>query len=158
MKILFAASECVPFIKTGGLADVVGALSPVLTQKGADVRVILHTMPTYEGTMHYGSRLAFGPDGKLFITMGERSDTPMRRYAQQKDSHLGKVVRINPDGSAPADNPFVGQAGALPEIWSLGHRNIQAAAVDSNGQLWIVEHGTRGGDELNLIEKGNNYG
>ena len=124
----------------------------------SDVRVIYRSLPSYSNSMHYGSRLAFAPDGKLFITMGERSDTPMRRYAQQKDSHLGKVVRINPDGSAPSDNPFAGQAGALPEIWTLGHRNIQAAAVDPNGQLWTIEHGTRGGDELNMIEKGANYG
>ncbi|HEX6693927.1 MAG TPA: PQQ-dependent sugar dehydrogenase [Longimicrobiales bacterium] len=124
----------------------------------SDVRVIYRSVPSYTNSMHYGSRLAFGPDGKLYITMGERSDTPMRRFAQQKDSHLGKVVRINPDGSAPADNPFVGQQGALPEIWTMGHRNVQASAFDPSGRLWIVEHGTNGGDELNLIEKGNNYG
>jgi glucose/arabinose dehydrogenase len=122
------------------------------------VRVIFRVLPTYAGTMHYGSRLAFAPDGKLFITIGERSNTPMRRYAQQLDSHLGKTIRINPDGSAPPDNPFVGQAGAQPEIWSLGHRNPQAASVDGQGRLWVIEHGTNGGDELNLIEKGKNYG
>lgn len=122
------------------------------------VRVIFRAMPTYDGTKHYGSRLAFGPDGMLYITLGERSDTPMRKYAQQLDSHLGKIVRIEPDGSAPADNPFVGQADALPEIWTLGHRNVQAAAFDQQGRLWVVEHGTRGGDELNLIVKGKNYG
>jgi glucose/arabinose dehydrogenase len=122
------------------------------------VRVIFRAMPTYRGNNHFGSRLVFGPDGKLYITMGERADTPMRKYAQQLDSHLGKTLRINPDGSVPSDNPFVGQAGALPEIWTLGHRNVQAAAFDSRGRLWEVEHGTRGGDELNLIEKGKNYG
>jgi glucose/arabinose dehydrogenase len=122
------------------------------------VRVILRVIPTYDGDKHYGSRLAFGPDGLLYVTTGERSDAPMRKYAQQFDSHLGKVLRIRPDGSAPADNPYAGQPNALPEIWTLGHRNIQAAAFDSNGQFWVVEHGTRGGDELNLIEKGKNYG
>jgi glucose/arabinose dehydrogenase len=122
------------------------------------VRVILRVIPTYDGDKHYGSRLAFGPNGLLYVTTGERSDAPMRKYAQQLDSHLGKVLRIRPDGSAPADNPFVGRPNALPEIWTLGHRNIQAAAFDSNGQFWVVEHGTRGGDELNLIEKGKNYG
>ena len=123
-----------------------------------DVRVIYRSEPTYDGTMHFGSRLAFGPDGMLFITMGERSDAPMRRHAQELDNHLGKVVRIAPDGSAPQDNPFVGDANARPEVWTLGHRNIQAAAFDADGRLWIVEHGAQGGDELNLIEKGKNYG
>lgn len=122
------------------------------------VRVIFQVLPTYAGTMHYGSRIAFGPDGNLYVTFGERSNTPMRQYAQQRDSHLGKIVRIKPDGSAPADNPFVGQPGALPEIWTLGHRNVQAAAFDPQGRLWGIEHGTRGGDELNLIQKGKNYG
>jgi glucose/arabinose dehydrogenase len=122
------------------------------------VRVIFRAMPTYRGAAHFGSRLAFGPDGKLYVTLGDRSDKPMRPQAQQLDSHMGKILRINPDGSAPADNPFAGRAGALPEIWSLGHRNIQSAAFDGKGRLWEVEHGPRGGDELNLIEKGKNYG
>jgi aldose sugar dehydrogenase len=122
------------------------------------VRVIFRVLPTYAGSMHYGSRLAFGPDGMLYATFGERSQTSMRRYAQQQDSHLGKIVRIRPDGSAPADNPLAGQPNAQPEIWTLGHRNVQAAAFDPQGQLWGIEHGTRGGDELNLIQKGKNYG
>ena len=122
------------------------------------VRVIFQVLPTYDGTAHYGSRIAFGPDGKLYITIGERSDARMRRYAQQLDSHLGKVLRINPDGSAPSDNPFVKQANAQAQIWTLGHRNPQASAFDAEGRLWEIEHGTNGGDELNLIEKGKNYG
>ena len=122
------------------------------------VRVIFRVLPTYDGTMHYGSRLAFGPDGMLYVTFGERSNKPMRRYSQREDSHLGKIVRITPDGSAPADNPLAGKADALPEIWTIGHRNIQAAAFDAEGRFWVVEHGTRGGDELNLIAKGKNYG
>jgi glucose/arabinose dehydrogenase len=122
------------------------------------LQVIFRVMPTYDGSLHYGSRLAFGPDGKLYVTDGERSDSSMRKYAQQLDSHLGKVLRINPDGSAPKDNPFVGKPNAEPEIWTLGHRNVQASAFDPEGRLWIVEHGTRGGDEINLIEKGRNYG
>jgi len=123
-----------------------------------DVRVIFRVLPTYNGTMHFGSRLEFGPDGMLYITTGDRSDRAMRQYAQRLDSHLGKVLRIAPDGSVPSDNPFVGQSDAKPEIWTLGHRNVQAAAFDPAGRLWIVEHGTRGGDELNLIRKGQNYG
>ena len=102
--------------------------------------------------------LTFAPDGKLFVTTGERSDATMRMHAQRTDNHLGKVMRINPDGSVPSDNPFVGQAGARGEIWSIGHRNLQAAALDSAGRLWTVEHGPRGGDELNHPEAGKNYG
>ncbi|MFL5383478.1 MAG: PQQ-dependent sugar dehydrogenase [Longimicrobiaceae bacterium] len=122
------------------------------------VRVILHTQPTYTNNLHFGSRLAFGADGMLYVTMGERSDRETRPQAQQLGSHLGKTLRIQPDGTAPQDNPFVGQAGALPEIWSVGHRNIQASAFDARGQFWTIEHGTRGGDELNRVEKGKNYG
>jgi glucose/arabinose dehydrogenase len=109
--------------------------------------------------MHFGSRLAFGPDGKLYITLGDRFDkTTTRPQAQHINSHIGKVIRINSDGSVPTDNPLTGRQGALPEIWSLGHRNIQSATVDDAGRLWTVEHGAKGGDELNLIEKGKNYG
>lgn len=125
----------------------------------ADVKVIFRALPAYDGGGHFGSRLAFGPgDGMLYITLGERSDRNMRPQAQQLDSHMGKVIRIAPDGTVPKDNPFVGKAGALPEIWDLGHRNPQALAFDANGQLWDIEHGTRGGDELNRVEKGKNYG
>jgi aldose sugar dehydrogenase len=123
------------------------------------VRVIFRAMPTYNNGLHFGSRLAFGPDGKLYLTLGDRFDkTTTRPQAQHLNSHLGKTIRINPDGSVPADNPFAKQSGALPEIWTLGHRNIQAAAFDEQGRLWTVEHGAQGGDELNLIEKGKNYG
>jgi glucose/arabinose dehydrogenase len=123
------------------------------------VRVIFRAMPTYNNGLHFGSRLAFGPDGKLYITLGERFDrTTTRPQAQHLNSHLGKIIRINSDGSVPPDNPFVKQSGALPEIWTLGHRNVQAAAFDAEGRLWTVEHGAQGGDELNLIEKGKNYG
>ena len=134
-----------------------GTLSPDRKSLN-DVRVIFRVLPTYANNMHFGSRLAFGPDGMLYATFGERSDRATRPYAQRLDSHLGKIVRIRPDGSVPPDNPFVGRADAKPEIWSLGHRNIQAAAFDADGQLWEIEHGTNGGDELNRIEKGRNYG
>ena len=123
------------------------------------VRVIFRALPTYNNGLHFGSRLAFGTDGMLYITLGDRFDkATMRPLAQQLSSHNGKVVRINPDGSIPADNPFVKQSGALPEIWSLGHRNLQSAAFDEQGRLWTVEHGAQGGDEVNLVEKGKNYG
>ena len=122
------------------------------------VRVILRTRPTYENNLHYGSRLAFGPDGMLYVTMGERSDRRTRPQAQELGSHLGKVLRITANGAPAPGNPFIGRAGALPEIWSTGHRNIQAAAFDAQGNFWAVEHGTRGGDEVNRVEKGKNYG
>ena len=122
------------------------------------VQVIFRALPVYDGDKHFGSALAFAPDGTLFVTLGERSDRPMRPQAQQLDSHMGKVVRINADGSVPRDNPFVGRDGALPEIWSLGHRNVQGAAIGPDGALWTVEHGTRGGDELNRPTRGANYG
>ena len=145
--------------RQGGNATSVarGVLSPDRKSLG-QVKVIFRAMPTYNGDKHFGSRLAFGPDGMLYITLGERSDTPMRPQAQQLGSHMGKILRITPDGSVPKDNPFAGQAGARPEIWSLGHRNVQAAAFDPNGQLWDIEHGTNGGDELNKVQKGKNYG
>lgn len=122
------------------------------------VRVIFRSLPVHDGNLHFGSRLAFAPDGKLFITIGERSDREMRQHAQRLDGHLGKVVRINPDGTVPDDNPFAGSDTARAEIWTLGHRNAQAAAFDGDGRFWVIEHGAHGGDELNLIEKGKNYG
>ena len=123
-----------------------------------DVRVIFRAMPTYNNGLHFGSRLAFGPDGKLYITLGDRFDRPNRPKVQQLDNHLGKIIRINPDGTVPEDNPFVKQQGAMPEIWALGFRNVQSAAFDGQGKLWTIEHGPKGGDELNLVEKGKNYG
>ncbi|WP_192821393.1 PQQ-dependent sugar dehydrogenase [Rufibacter sp. LB8] len=123
------------------------------------VQVIFRVTPSYTNNMHYGSRIAFGPDNMLYLTTGERSDLATRPQAQQMNSHLGKIMRINPaTGAAPQDNPFVNQSGSKPEIWSVGHRNVQSAAFDQNGRLWVVEMGPQGGDELNLVEKGKNYG
>ncbi len=122
------------------------------------VQVIFRALPTYDNNLHYGSRLVFDGDGHLFITTGERSDEPMRMHSQQLDNHLGKVLRIRLDGTVPDDNPFVGEAGAQPEVWSYGHRNTQAAAMAPDGSLWIVEHGPRGGDEVNRVEPGVNHG
>ena len=124
-----------------------------------NVQVIYHQAPSMNSTMHYGSRLVFGRDGTLFVTQGERSITPGRMQAQQMSSLLGKIVRINADGSIPKDNPFVNTADVRPEIWSYGHRNIQSAVLHpATGELWEVEHGTRGGDELNIARKGHDYG
>lgn len=122
------------------------------------VETIFRMQPTLDSTLHYGGRLVFAPDGTLFVTLGERSILPGRVQAQDLGSHLGKIVRINRDGSVPADNPFVGRAGARPEIWSYGHRNVQAAALDPQNRLWEVEMGPKGGDELNRPERGKDYG
>lgn len=124
-----------------------------------DVQVIFRALPTYDNAMHFGSRLVFDRAGRLYVTLGERSDLETRPQAQDPGSHLGKIVRVNADGSVPADNPLVGEAGARPEIWSLGHRNVQGAALHpGTGELWAVEHGARGGDELNVVRAGRNYG
>lgn len=122
------------------------------------VQVIFRQMPTWESKLHFGSRIVFAPDGKLFLALGERSLPETRVQSQDLNSHFGKVVRLNPDGSVPDDNPFVGRSDAKPEIWSYGHRNIQAATLDSQGKLWTIEHGPRGGDELNQPQAGLNYG
>ena len=127
----------------------------------ADAQVIFRQLPKVASRLHFGSRLAFGNDGRLFITLGERYSR--KDDAQTLDNHLGKVVRIEPDGRVPADNPLVGRAGNPPntklEIWSWGHRNVQGAAIHpATGELWTTEHGPQGGDELNLTLPGRNHG
>ncbi|HTN95986.1 MAG TPA: PQQ-dependent sugar dehydrogenase [Nordella sp.] len=124
-----------------------------------DVKVIFSQKPKVRSNQHFGSRLVFDGKGHLFVTLGERSAAKFRVQAQDLGSHLGKVVRLMEDGSVPRDNPFVGKQGALPEIWSYGHRNPQAAAINpATGALWEIEHGPMGGDEINLPEPGKNYG
>ncbi|VVO25528.1 PQQ-dependent sugar dehydrogenase [Pseudomonas fluorescens] len=119
-------------------------------------KVIFRQEPKLSVGNHFGSRLVFDRDGYLFITLGENNDRPT---AQDLDKLQGKVVRIYPDGKVPDDNPFVGQAGVRPEIWSYGQRNPQGAALNPwTGVLWENEHGPRGGDEINIIERGKNYG
>jgi glucose/arabinose dehydrogenase len=124
------------------------------TPRLEEMSVIFRQTPTYAGRSHYGSRLVFGPNGELFVTVGERSVAAVRIQAQDIGSGLGKVFRIDQAGAALPDNPFVDADGALPEIWSLGHRNMQSATLDGQGRLWTVEHGPRGGDELNMPEAG----
>ena len=104
---------------------------------------------------HFGSRIVEAPDGTLFLTIGDRGERPS---AQDRRNHSGSVIRLNKDGSVPSNNPFVGQPDIQPEIWSFGHRNPQGAALDLDGNLWINEHGAQGGDEVNRIEAGLNYG
>jgi glucose/arabinose dehydrogenase len=123
----------------------------------AGLEVIFRQQPKFRGHHHFGSRLVFARDGRLFVTTGERNSE--RDRSQDLGTHLGKVIRILPSGEVPADNPFVGRGGALPEIWSYGHRNIQGAALHpETGALWIHEHGPRGGDEINIAAAGRNYG
>jgi glucose/arabinose dehydrogenase len=132
-----------------------GQLSEDLTTL-KDFKVIFRQEPKLSVGNHFGSRLVFDRDGYLFITLGENNDRPT---AQDLDKLQGKVVRIYPDGKVPDDNPFVGQAGVRPEIWSYGHRNPQGAALNPwTGTLWENEHGPQGGDEVNIIERGKNYG
>ncbi|MDR7554811.1 MAG: PQQ-dependent sugar dehydrogenase [Armatimonadota bacterium] len=120
-------------------------------------QVIWRQQPKVPSVNHWGSRLVFRRDGTLFVTLGDRF--AYRERAQDLSTTIGKVVRIAPDGSVPRDNPFVGREGVRPEIWSYGHRNVQAAALHpETGQLWTAEHGARGGDELNRVEAGKNYG
>lgn len=123
-----------------------------------EVEEIFVQEPPSPTPMHYGSRIVFDGEGHVFITTGEHSAAEERHLAQDLDTTYGKVVRLDLDGAVPADNPFIDQQGAIASIWSYGHRNIQAAAMDGEGRFWLVEHGPRGGDELNLVEPGSNYG
>ncbi len=124
-----------------------------------DLKVIFRQMPNVDSSSHHGARILFAPDGTLFLTLGERFLPETMMSAQDLSTHLGKIVRISKDGTAPRDNPFVGRAKAMPEIWSLGHRNPEGVAFDPvTHHLWSIEHGPRGGDELNRIEPGKNYG
>jgi len=120
-----------------------------------NLRVIFEAVPGGSGGRHFGSRVVEANDGSLFVTLGERGDRPA---AQDKSNHMGTVIRINRDGTIPSDNPFVGDTSARPEIWSYGHRNPQGAGLDARGRLWVSEHGAQGGDEVNLVQPGLNYG
>lgn len=120
------------------------------------LRILFSQKPKYKSSAHFGCRIVENPDGTLFLTLGDRFSR--MQDAQTLDTHHGKVVRIKKDGSAPPDNPFVGRRGALPEIWSYGHRNSQGATLGPDGRLWMHEHGAQGGDEINRPEAGKNYG
>jgi aldose sugar dehydrogenase len=141
-----------------GLAVVRAKLVDGAKPKLEGVKVIFSMQPTLDSGKHAGGRLVFAPDGMLFVTLGDRSIVEGRVQARELGSHFGKIVRIRPDGSVPKDNPYVDKSGARPEIWSSGHRNILAADFDERGRFWIVEMGPRGGDELNLVERGKDYG
>jgi aldose sugar dehydrogenase len=125
------------------------------TDRLSEVRVVFEAAPGGRGGRHFGSRIVEALDGRLFLTIGDRGNDSS---AQDLGNHNGTVLRINRDGSVPADNPFVNTPGARPEIWSYGHRNPQGATLDADGNLWTSEHGARGGDEINLVRRGVNYG
>lgn len=120
-----------------------------------DVRVIFEAAPASRTGRHFGSRVVEGRDGLLYVTIGDRGDRPS---AQDRSNHNGTIIRITRTGGVPSSNPFVGQDGVQPEIWSYGHRNPQGAGLDLQGNLWTAEHGPRGGDEVNRIRKGANFG
>jgi glucose/arabinose dehydrogenase len=153
--IYFCFSEPSADRKTNSTALARARLSDDL-KRLTDVKVIFSQKPKVESRLHFGCRIAEMPDGKLVLSLGERYVAMQK--AQTLDNHLGKLVRIGKDGSVPADNPFVNTPGTLPEIWSYGHRNSQGLTLDAQGRLWEHEHGPQGGDELNLIRPGLNYG
>jgi glucose/arabinose dehydrogenase len=138
---------------------VVARAKLTLDDKGggalSDVKTLWSQVPKVTGRGHYGHRMAFGPDGKLWITSGERQKFDP---AQDMNSNLGKIVRLNDDGSVPADNPFADKGGVTAQIWSLGHRNLLGIDFDAQGRPWNQEMGPKGGDELNLVKRGANYG
>ncbi len=143
----------------GNNQNATAVATGVLSSDGTrmdDVQVIFQQQPAWASTAHYGSRLVFDKQGALYVTTGERSQREPRQLAQDLTTHLGKVLRIDPLGGAAPGNPSI--AGAQPEIWSYGHRNIQSAALGPDDAVWTVEHGPRGGDELNRPEAGLNYG
>lgn len=153
-KIYFSYSAPATSGSTNGTAVAHAILNGNKLEK---VTRIFTQQPKIDSGAHFGSRLVWAPDGTLFVTLGDRYSGKDR--AQTLDNHIGKVIRINADGSVPADNPFVKTAGALPEIWSYGHRNVQGAAINPvTKALWTGEHGPQGGDELNLDQAGKNYG
>lgn len=145
----------------GNGMSVTAAARARLAENGrelTDLEEVLVQEPPSPTPMHYGSRIVFDDNDHVFITTGEHSAASERHQAQELGTTYGKVIRLDRDGSVPKDNPFVGEDGAIDSIWSYGHRNIQAAAMDGEGRLFVVEHGPQGGDELNLIEQGANYG
>jgi len=159
----FKANNMVYFVFSEPFGD--GNLTSVAKGKlSADmknisgVQVIFRATPSYDGDKHYGGRLQFDRDGNLFVSTGERSDKQTRVYAQKTDNYLGKILKITKDGKPAPGNPFMNTSGYKPEIYAFGIRNPQGMALDEKGQLWDIEMGPRGGDEINLIQPGKNYG
>jgi len=143
----------------GGSGNSTALASTQLSADGTrleNLKIIFSQQPKVASRHHFGCRIVEARDGTLFLTLGDRFGR--KEDAQKLDNHIGKVVRIAKDGSAPRDNPFVGRTGALPEIWSYGHRNGQGAALAPDGRFWMTEHGPQGGDEINIPQAGRNYG
>ena len=154
-RIFFCYSEPAPKGDGNSTALASATLAPDAAAL-QDMKVLFSQRPKVASQLHFGCRIVQAPDGHLFLTLGERYGR--KEDAQRLDNHLGKVVRIAPTGGAAPGNPLAGRAGALPEIWSWGHRNPQGAAWGPDGRLWIHEHGAQGGDEINRPEAGRNYG
>ena len=159
----FAANRTIYFCysepDTGGSANSTALASAQLSADGSrltGIRVLFSQRPKVSSRAHFGCRIVESRDGTLFMTLGDRFSR--RDDAQKLDNHIGKVIRIRKDGSVPPDNPFVGRQGALPEIWSYGHRNGQGATLAPDGRFWMHEHGAQGGDEINVPQAGKNYG
>ena len=159
----FASNRTVYFCysepESGGSRNSTALARAQLSADGTrldNLKVLFSQKPKVQSSAHFGCRIVEGRDGTLFMTLGDRFSR--KDDAQKLDNHIGKVIRIAKDGSVPKDNPFVGRAGALPEIWSYGHRNGQGAALGPDGRLWIHEHGPQGGDEINIPQAGRNYG
>lgn len=155
-RIFFCFSEpAAPGARGNSTALARATLSPD-ARSLQDVKVIFSQQPKVESSLHFGCRIAQTADGNLFLALGERYHR--KDDAQKLDNHHGKIIRITPEGAVPPGNPFVSQSGALPEIWSYGHRNPQGATLAPDGTLWMHEHGPQGGDEINLPQPGRNYG
>ena len=155
-RIFFCFSEPAPGGGAGNSTAVARATLAPDARSLQDVKVVFSQQPKVESNLHFGCRIVQGEGGHLFVALGERYHR--KDDAQRLDNHHGKVVRTTPDGAAAPGNPFAGRAGALPEIWSYGHRNPQGATLGPDGQLWVHEHGPQGGDEINRPQPGRNYG
>lgn len=155
-RIYFCFSEPAAVGASGNSTALARATLATDARSVQDVQILFSQRPKVASTLHFGCRIAQAPDGNLFLALGERYQR--KDDAQRLDNHHGKIVRITPDGAVPADNPFRQRSGALPEIWSYGHRNPQGAAMAPDGQMWMHEHGPQGGDEVNRVQPGRNYG
>ncbi len=141
----------------GSKASTAVARAELINNRLEKLQVIFRQLPKTDGGVHFGSRLVFAPDGNLFITLGDRGN--YSDESQHVNNYFGKILRIRPDGTVPADNPFATNSQAKPEIWSFGHRSVQGATIHpKTGELWIHEHGPKGGDEINIPQAGKNYG